>query len=78
MLKLLDPHLLLKVITAAAFVRLCVETEVLKMQGVEIEVQPPSCGCVLKLLAEHEGLKLMQAAAFVRLCVETTGSCREI
>ena len=54
--------------SAATFGWLCVETEVLKMQGVEIEVQPPSGGCVLKPMAGEE-IAAIVAGSHLRVAV---------
>ena len=57
--------------TAAAFVRLCVETSDKKGDAEYGNKQPPSCGCVLKLNTHICDNVAFYAAAFVRLCVET-------
>ena len=54
--------------SAATFGWLCVETEVLKMQGVEIEVQPPSGGCVLKLRPRYP-IPLVIRSSHLRVAV---------
>ena len=57
---------------AAAFGRLCVETNVVPNQKVATPSrQPPSGGCVLKLTVNFDNSRLTAAAAFGRLCVET-------
>ena len=58
---------------AAAFGRLCVETESELVTSSESE-QQPSGGCVLKLMLANLSLGQSQAAAFGRLCVETTSN----
>ncbi len=56
---------------AAAFGRLCVETQFTEAITKQAERQPPSGGCVLKLQTIHTGAWYHFAAAFGRLCVET-------
>ena len=57
--------------TAAAFGRLCVETDVAIVAKFEDVMQPPSGGCVLKPCARSRYILAGEAAAFGRLCVET-------
>ena len=55
---------------AAAFGRLCVETNRLEQRKL-LFLQPPSGGCVLKPPYVQKLSELRHAAAFGRLCVET-------
>ena len=55
---------------AAAFGRLCVETQNPNLPTVVQNQQPPSGGCVLKLLMLQVSFSFLPAAAFGRLCVE--------
>ena len=55
---------------AAAFGRLCVETDNVTWEDEQAR-QPPSGGCVLKQTKTGRETKMGDAAAFGRLCVET-------
>ncbi len=55
---------------AATFGWLCVETR-LPVMTIELDLQPPSGGCVLKPLGDRGGHTLVFAATFGWLCVET-------
>ena len=56
--------------SAAASVRLCVETTSYRISSFSTR-QPPPCGCVLKHLLHNYSQSYIRAAAFGRLCVET-------
>ena len=56
---------------AAAFGRLCVETDKTAFAGDTYGEQPPSGGCVLKPRPGVVAIPVIWAAAFGRLCVET-------
>jgi len=57
---------------AAAFGRLCVETNVVCLEIMPADWQPPSGGCVLKQGFFDNRAENVVAAAFGRLCVETS------